>query len=712
MIAFALCLLIMVGWFKLMEVMYPPVKPEPGQTTTAPDGTAVNEPVAQTPTEPGQSSGGPASIGAPPSTLVQEGEWRVAGAADAEPVVLGNDVQSPDNPYEMRVVVSPRGAGIETVTLSRHRNHVAKSRKDTSHDPYTLLTPVKDPQSGRELTSLVLEEARIVEDKQPIRLADAFWTIEKSSSDKGETATLTATIRRGDRPAFEITRVYTLLKHAYHLKVETSVKNLTDAPRKLILTQRGPLGIKNDDPQREFRQIVSAIVNPEGMITDGQHALRTDVFKSEGAEKELVAAEGEHTLWTALGSKYFACILCPLPVDFAKQPWSDSLVKVVGKAMIEDPNASDDLTFEQIFSTGTLASGGATTILVDAYCGPKSSQLWSDMPQAQERHYEIAQHVDQPGCNFRVITVAMLWLLTKVFKVVGNYGIAIIVLVVIVRTILHPITKRGQINMMKMQKSMSSIKPKIDALQQQYKNDKQKLNEETMKLYREEGVNPAGSILGCLPMFLQMPIWVALWTTLNTNVDMRHQPFFLWIDDLSSPDALIPFGTSFSIPLLGAMMGPITGFNLLPIIMTITMYAQQKFMQKLTKPATPAPPKVDAQGNPVPDPMAQQQKMMNIMTLFFGFLFYNFPSGLNLYILSSNLLGMVEQYRIKKHIREKEERGEFEVKRRPADADRGEGNGKAPGFLERLAKKAEEAKQIQSTRRAAQTKKRKKQPRF
>ncbi|OWY69661.1 hypothetical protein B7486_20140 [cyanobacterium TDX16] len=724
MIAFSLCLLIMVGWFKLMEVMYPPVKAPQNQATTQSGAPSPDTGLAQTEDSASQPSGEvPKIASAPPASNAPAAQWSISSAVDSSTVALGDDNASEDNPYEMKVVITPRGAGVESITLARHRNHVAKDRKNPDVDPYPLLSPVVDAKTDRSSESFVLEHVKIRKNKETtlgeLDVSAGMWQVEKSQTDEGQQAVLSTFITDEGRSAFRLSRVYELDKHAYHLAIRTQIENLTDQPRELILTVRGPVGIKNDDPQREFRRIVSAIVEPTGKITDGQHAMRSDVFKSEGAEMELLPGEGEHTLWTALGSKYFACIVCPLPTDKAKQAWPDALVKVTGKTLFDDPSAVDDLTFEQVLSTGTIAPGAKVTLVADAFCGPKSSKLWASMPQAAERHYDIAQHVDQSGCTFRVITVGMLWLLTKLYGVVGNYGIAIIILVVIVRTILHPITKRGQVNMMKMQKSMGSIKPKIEAIQQQYKNDKQKLNEETMKLYREEGVNPAGSILGCLPMFLQMPIWVALWTTLNTNVDMRHQPFFFWINDLSSPDALIPFNTSFHIPLLGAMTGPITGFNLLPIIMTITMYAQQKFMQKLTKPAVPAAPKLDEHGNPVPDPMAQQQKMMNIMSIFFGFLFYNFPSGLNLYILSSNLLGMAEQYRIKKHIREKDERGDFELKKRPPDEGRaddrggsGGANGKPPGLLERLAKKAEEARQLQSSRREAQTKKRKKQPRF
>jgi YidC/Oxa1 family membrane protein insertase len=260
--------------------------------------------------------------------------------------------------------------------------------------------------------------------------------------------------------------------------------------------------------------------------------------------------------------------------------------------------------------------------------------------------------------------------------------------------------------MMKMQKGMAALKPKLEALQQQFKNDKQKLNEETMKLYREEGINPAGQMLGCLPMFLQMPVWVALWTTLNTNIDMRHEPFFGWIRDLSAPDALIPFSSTYHIPLLGSMMGPIHAFNLLPIIMTITMYAQQKIMQKMTQPAVPQTPKYDEQGRVIPDPMVQQQKIMNFMMIFFGFIFYNFPSGLNLYILTSNMLGMAEQIYIKKQLKRRDERGDFDLK--PA----GPQTPRKPSFFQRMQERAEEMRKLQAERPQSMEPKKRKKSRF
>jgi YidC/Oxa1 family membrane protein insertase len=317
----------------------------------------------------------------------------------------------------------------------------------------------------------------------------------------------------------------------------------------------------------------------------------------------------------------------------------------------------------------------------------------------------------------------MLWLLTAIYRVVRNYGIAIIVLVIIVKLILHPISKRGQLSMMKMQKSMAQVKPKLDLLQQQYRNDKQKLQEETLKLYREEGINPAGNLAGCLPLFLQMPIWVALWSTLNTNADMRHQPFFWWIRDLASPDALIPLSPDwhFTVPVIGKalMGGPITALNVLPILMIVTMYLQQKFTQKLTRPDGPAPaPKLDAEGRPLPDPMAQQQKMMPYMMAFMGLLFYNFPSGLNLYVFSNSLLGMLEQYQIRKHLKKLESRGELPGGGSGDGRGGGSSDGSAggappkPSIWQKLEKKAEEARLAKASREELPRKKRRKQSRF
>jgi YidC/Oxa1 family membrane protein insertase len=182
---------------------------------------------------------------------------------------------------------------------------------------------------------------------------------------------------------------------------------------------------------------------------------------------------------------------------------------------------------------------------------------------------------------------------------------------------------------------MSTLAPKAEEIKKKYANDKAEQNKQLMALYKEHGASP---IMGMLPMFVQMPIWIALWSAVYTGIELRGKPFLpFWITDLSAPDALVRFSTVI-VPLLG---WKVNSFNLLPILMGVAFYLQQK----LTPQQAAANPQV-----------AQQQKMMMIMMpLLFPLMLYTAPSGVNLYIMASTFAGVIEQYVIKKHIREKEE---------------------------------------------------------
>jgi len=188
--------------------------------------------------------------------------------------------------------------------------------------------------------------------------------------------------------------------------------------------------------------------------------------------------------------------------------------------------------------------------------------------------------------------------------------------------------------MSNMQKNMAKLQPKIAKLKEKHANDKQALSAATMKLYKEHG-NPMTGMLGCLPMLLQMPIWVALFSGLNTSINLRNAgllPF--WLTDLAVPDQLITW--SQSIPLIG------NSFNLLPILLCVAMFLQAK-----TNPSM--------SGSAATPEQAQQQKMMKyMMPIMMLFFFYKTPSGLTLYIMASTTIGVIEQMVIRKHIRERD----------------------------------------------------------
>jgi len=677
--ATALCLLLLFGWIKLQQVYNPPAVEPPV------DKLASGTESASTPTV--ASSTQPAATGAAPAAPTAVEGLDFVGGESRETIVLGDDRQDNkreafDNPYKFGVTISPVGASVEALNLSEQRSHVAKDRKNPDHAPYKLLEPVKNPFNDERYQSFATENLRLVDAKKEWNLKDAVWTLDKSTGLTSESATLTVSVREGGKDVARLTKTYVVEKNSPHLKIAYEIENLFDRPQRVRLTEGGPVGFHREDLRYDSVRAIGAVVDEEGRVKIGDQITRAEVYKLTDQRRPFVAEPTDHFLWTSVSNKYFTCLVAPRPERQDKSAYPKYLEQLYARTGIADPVIESDLTVVQVYSTGDpLPPGGKVTLQVNAYCGPKSDTVFKQIPEAVAGRYELVMAPDRSGCTFDVINTAMLWLLRVIHGVVRNYGVAIIILVIIVRALLHPISKKGQINMMRMQKNMSRIKPKVESLQEQYKGDKQKLNEETMKLYREEKVNPATSMLGCLPLFLQMPIWVALYTTLNTNVDLRHAPFFGYIRDLSSPDTLISFGSSFQIPLISFLMGgPIEALNVLPIIMTLIMYGQQKLTQKLTRPDKPPEPKLDKEGRPLPDTLAQQQKMMNVMMIFMGFIFYNMPSGLCLYILCSSLLGMGEQWYIRKHIKEKEARGDFS----PASKKEG-GNGSAAktGWLNR-----------------------------
>ena len=183
---------------------------------------------------------------------------------------------------------------------------------------------------------------------------------------------------------------------------------------------------------------------------------------------------------------------------------------------------------------------------------------------------------------------------------------------------------------------LSKLAPQAEQIKKKYANNKAEMNKRVMALYKEQGASP---IMGFLPMLVQMPIWISLYSAIYASISLRGAPFLpFWITDLSVPDALFRF-PAVTLPLFGKL----DSFNLLPILMGVAFYLQQKLMPKQATAA--ASPQV-----------AQQQKMMMVMMpILFPLMLYKAPSGLNLYIMSSVFAGVIEQYVIRKHIREKEQ---------------------------------------------------------
>jgi YidC/Oxa1 family membrane protein insertase len=217
---------------------------------------------------------------------------------------------------------------------------------------------------------------------------------------------------------------------------------------------------------------------------------------------------------------------------------------------------------------------------------------------------------------FDFISQLLLQLLEFIFRILHNWGWTLVVFSVVIYLLLYPLT----LKQMRSMKEMQVLQPKIETLRKAYKDNPQKLNKEIMELYRAHKVNPLG---GCLPLLLQMPIFFALYQVLMRSVELRGAKF-LWIKDLSEPDRL--FQLPFSLPVLG------NEFNLLPILMTIGMFIQQKFSM------------AHASG----DAAEQQKIMLIVMPLMFGLIFYRMPSGLVLYWFINSSLMLFSQIKASK----------------------------------------------------------------
>lgn len=213
---------------------------------------------------------------------------------------------------------------------------------------------------------------------------------------------------------------------------------------------------------------------------------------------------------------------------------------------------------------------------------------------------------------FDFLAKPCLWIMNYIYDhIISNYGIAIIVLTVFTKVLLWPLGNKSYKSMNEMKK----IQPLVMEIREKYKGDKKKMNEATMALYKTYKVNPVG---GCLPMVLQIPVFFALYRMLYEAIELRHAPFFGWINDLSAPDRLFDFG--FSIPF----MQPPYGIPVLTIIMGATMFLQQKISPAMGDPS--------------------QAKIMMLMPLVFTVIFINFSSGLVLYWLVNNVLSISQQY--------------------------------------------------------------------
>lgn len=307
--------------------------------------------------------------------------------------------------------------------------------------------------------------------------------------------------------------------------------------------------------------------------------------KPKKLEEAPVVLQGKVS-WTGFADSYFMASVVPPP-----------------EGMHTVTLQGTEKHMRTVISEGiqSLAAKQGVSYAYTLYFGPKKLKI------LQASGFDLAKAVDFGW--FDVLAKPMLWLLNFFHQYSGNYGIAIILLTVLIKLVFWPVTQKGMQSM----KNMQKLQPKVAKLRERFKDDPSRMNQEMMTLYKTYKVNPVG---GCLPMLIQIPFFFALYRVLMASIELRHAPFALWINDLSAPDRL---WVGFDIPYLH-------GLPVLTLLMGVSMYLQQKMTPTTADPA--------------------QARIMQFLPVVFTFMFINFASGLVLYWFVNNLLSMLQQYLI------------------------------------------------------------------
>ena len=604
----------LTGWHLLPPENAPVASTQPA--TTEPAATTVPSMTAT-----------PMTVGTTAITLPSTQPAGAAGTvAVTTPTTLPAAVslgsaQWTDSIYSLQLNVTPVGGALESVVLNEYKQQV------NSPDPFKFDVPYGDGVSPLATKSITVNGT--TQD-----ISRSVWNVVQKGPDF---VVLGLDLTDGKHPLLSLYKRFTVRSKddggatgplGYDTQVSTKFVNHTDSPMTVSMTLVGPTFPASESLRGGDRSIIAGYQGKNTIVL-GHDPVEN--LSSSTVSKTYTTLEGQPMLWFGAGGTYFNAIVRPVGQNWLKQ----------ATATLANPQEADHTKHEIVLGIDTtdlqLAPGASQDLTANIFFGPRYRSLLNNAyystPGVEYFHtLEIGGSCTY--CTFQWLVGVLMTLLSAFHWVLRDWGLSIIALVFLVRAILHPITKRAQVNMSKMTK----LGPEMEKLKVKYKDDKEGLNKAMMQFYKNQGAAP---VLGCLPMFLQMPIWIALYGGLSSTFELRQAPFLqfaghhlTWISDLSKPDHLIQFSQTFTFFFL-----QIDGLNIIPFFVAIAMFLNQKFTPK---PVATTPEQ------------AQQQKMMQWMPLMFSLFLYSQPSGLNLYILTSTTTGIIESMIIRKHICERE----------------------------------------------------------
>jgi len=520
-------------------------------------------------------------VAAPPSTKIVNGKQVALPSPESQasqPARVRNRVIVLAESPRIQILtprlagsINLKGARIDDLTLTDHRETIAKNSP-----PVRLLSP-----GGTQDAYF----AQFGWSGQGVQLptADTVWTAEGSRLTPDTPVTLSWNNNQG-----QLFRITISIDRNYMFSVQQSVQNT--GPGAIAIRPYGlvsRIGVSKD--ASAWNMHTGPIGYLEGKTNYSINYKDLDKAGAAGARFQTNGG------WIGFGDKYWQTALVPAanaPVDAGFRAGAGDLYQadVSGASQIVAPHAVST-------TTQRLFAGAKEVAVLDGY-------KKAGVPQFD--------HAIDWGW-FIWFEQPIFYLLDWLFRHIGNFGVAIICLTIIVRALLFPVAQRQFASMAAMRK----VQPKMKALQERHKEDKPRLQQEMMKLYQEEKINPLG---GCLPIFIQFPIFIALYKVLSLSIEMRHRPFVLWIQDLSAPDPLTPVNL---FGLLPFNPPPMLHLGLLAIMLGVTMWATMRLSPQQMDPA--------------------QQQVMQFMPWMMMLFFAPLAAGLQLYYVANNLLTLAQQ---------------------------------------------------------------------
>lgn len=739
--------------------------PTPVSTNTTPSPAAAPTPATDTkppaPTGPESADATPPAPTTTPNPTPLTAKLSVrkhpidpAFASDA----LGSSTpRAEGGTHEFELRFHPFGAGLQSLTFANEFEHALGTERHIVQSFEHLLGNA-NPHFGLAPFSALVVEIEGVSVPVGVPVGDPASTFWKRTALGEFEATIVDEL---DKPLVVISRRFSVKPGSFEFAVDQSIKNVSSRPLKVVYHQIGPVdqpqGIiryggdarhfrfgfmddVNDDPSRT----VQSPANSVSLLTHAEALGKPDAAGAY-AEQTLwptPAVEKENYLlcWVGTTSRYYTVAAYNPPSANNPPADADKVFKIieggpraprpagaaappapatgrVARVAIPIPTPptapagtpSAAIGLRLVSAPVTIAPDSSADFSITAYAGPTSKKIMGAQLGAPRISLQDSLIYTFGGpcgfCTFQSITHLLRATLGFLHDhIVFDWAIAVMVLVVVMRTLLHPVTRWSQVNMLRFSKRIAKLAPKQKALQEKYGDDPTRLRQEQTRLMMEEGVGIGAGVRGCLPAFLQMPVWMALAPMLYFTYELRHQGAFFglfqvlsggkwsFLADLAEPDRFIPFGSSFRIPLLSGLMGPIDGFNIMPILMGIVFFLQQKYL--MPPPTTTMTPEQEQQ--------LKIQKVM--MVVLFPLMMYNAPSGLSLYFFTNSTLAIIESRHIRKKAEKMIEREEAAALVNP----RKKPEAKQPGFLARMAELAEQRQQLRDQAAKAQARQDKK----